>query len=171
MFRLLSILLALAGLLSSTSGCMEDDDDLEGASGVAPIELFFNVVDSQTGENLLTSADSARVLPMSVVFCGETYGYGGRGSSVSGADGKRGSWAQMDGVRAMVLEDGRKVLRFGAIRGDVSYDREQVVLNWADGSVDIVELTNSVAGGGESVVRSFRLNGEEVYTTVFVLKK
>lgn len=167
-FLFLFLVILCGGVLGG--GCAADDED-SIIVDVWPIVLYFDVVDKESGESLLTSADSMRVLPMSVSFEGMTYGYGERQSGSYTTGGNRQFYAVMHGVTPTDLEDGRHVLSFGDISGDETFDKEPIVISWADGSTDVIELSNSLEDGYDHIKRSFRLNDEDYYSTVFEFRK
>ncbi len=162
MSKFVTVIFAAAALCLFAVSCSVMGSD--SLSDISPIVLQIYLSDKD-GANLLDPEQEdnpVQVRGISATFQGRTF-------SVSGADGgdidTRGVtyYPEYTSLRLVTDFYGNYMLLFGAIDGQEELDNEDFVLNWGDGTSDVITIFNNFrwkSNGSPSITRRFYVNGE-----------
>lgn len=163
MRKFFTMISAAAALCLLAASCSVMGSDY--LSDISPIVLQIYLSD-EDGANLLDPElkdNPVHVKDISATFRGRTF-------SVGAADGgdidTRGVtfYPEQTGLRLVTDFYGNYMLLFGAIDGQENLDNEDLVLNWGDGTSDVITIFNNFrwkSNGSPSITRRFYVNGEK----------
>lgn len=175
MKRSFSTLLHLFALLFAvsflTSSCKGEDPDI--IFDFYPLNIEVEVMDKE-GRDLLDANTPGNLLSQDVTatFLGKTFKMGERIDRPT-PDVFRAYMPTFHGLLIGTNKNGRKVLYFGELAGDTTFESEKLVLNWGNGWPEDVITINQEAHRRKNdikVTRSFYLNGKEVSRPIKIVK-
>lgn len=146
-------LLYIAGL----TVCDDLGDDI--IWDFAPIELHIAVQDGQ-GNDLLNPETPGNLTQQGIkaIYNGKTYE---KDAPVSQT---KTYLAHFKGLQTMNLETGKYVITFGEFNGDNTFDNEQVIIDWNDGTQDVITFSSKLTWKSKKKPlfdRKFCLNGKD----------
>ncbi len=155
------LLTALVAMFVGLTACGEDDGDM--MYDFTPIEVYFTLTGTD-GEDLLDPATPGTYadLPIKATYQGKTYDKDVFDKLLPPQS--RYYMPRFYGICTTRLEDGRYALVFGELDGADTYENETITMEWGDGSRDEVKFSSRIQWkkGKPNVIRSFKLNDEEV---------
>lgn len=137
LYSLFISLLCVAGL----TAC--DDSDNGGGDDMiwdfAPIELHIAVQDAQ-GNDLLNPETPGNISKQGIkaIYNGKTY------EKDAPVIQTKDYLAHFNGLQTMKFETGKYFLTFGEFNGDDTFDNEKVIIDWNDGTQDVITFSSKL---------------------------
>ena len=152
LFRLLIGFIFLISFIA----CEKEDSKSDRIWDFNPIVFYFTLI-GENGEDLLdpTTPGSYAGMKINATYQNETY--------VKDVSSKA-YLAIMYGLRSIQLRNGQYALTFGELDGADTYKNETIILDWGDGTQDVVTFSSELKWKKHEPVfnRSYKLNGVEV---------
>lgn len=152
------LLLCVIGLTT----CHDKDEDDFLIWDFYPIILQISVQDAQ-GNDLLNPETEGNIAEQGIkaIYKDEIY------MKDSLKSRTKAYLAVLEGLRTCKDKNGKYYLTFGEFNGDDTFDHEQVVIDWNDGTKDTLSFSSELTWKSkrEPVInREFFLNGEKIET-------
>lgn len=153
------ILLLFLCAVNFTACNGEDVEDM-AIWDFTPIVLQISVQDTQ-GNDLLNPETEGSIADqgVKVIYKEETYE---KDSVVSQT---KAYLAHFEGLQTIKSDEGKYYLTFGEFNGDDTFDNEQVIVDWNDGTKDTISFSSKLTWRSKNepdIKRKFLLNGKEV---------
>lgn len=125
----------------------------------APIELHIAVQDAQ-GNDLLNPETPGNIAKQGIkaIYNGKIYE---KDVPISQT---KAYLAHFNGLQTMKFETGKYFLTFGEFNGDDTFDNEKVIIDWNDGTQDVITFSSKLIWKSKNKTvfdRKFCLNGKD----------
>lgn len=164
LFRPVLLSLCTVGLLACAG--LEGDDDMIWDFG--PIVLYLSV-ENPSGDDLLNPQTKGSIAQWEIkaLYRGETY------EKDCFPNRSRAYMPHFRGLQTELSSDGQYYLSFGEFGGGTTFDKEQVTIDWGDGTRDVITFSNRLTWNSKNkpvITRKCWLNGEKNETNCEVFK-
>lgn len=152
----------LLSLLCAVGFTACDEIETEGDNMIwdfAPIELYIAVQDAE-GNDLLNPDTPGNIANQGIKAIYKETIYE-KDAPVSQT---KAYMPHFRGLQTIKSKEGVYILTFGEFAGDKTFDNEQVIIDWNDGTKDVITFSNKLSwkSKNEPVIdRTFNLNGKE----------
>ena len=169
LFTYLCILLFAVVSAIVFPACGSDEEELNLTATDIPNFSIRILVKSENGDNLFDPAFEGNLLNSNInaVYKEKTYQL----KDIQSIYPSRLVGLYYFGLFYGEKVEDKYVLTFGEFSGDVPYENGSVVIQWEDGTEDVITFSSKQVRGkkGTTIYRSFSLNGEFVTDELFPL--